>query len=177
MKCKIAFTPQGNDRFFFLVAHGRFCETCKFFVQIFVCIWNAFFKSQFYAYLFQRPSRSSNSMLFKCNITAEKERPLSVHLRPLENCQKFGYIPGQICTSNYTVTCIFLCLDSWLISGKQFQSHYLSAVSHIHHVWETHCWRIFPFALTHSRSIYCTIGSDREVHSNIIDLFLKEKIV
>lgn len=112
MKCKIAFTPQGNDSFFFfLVAHGRFCETWKFFVQIFVCIWNAFCKSQFYAYLFQRPSRSSNSMFFKCNITAEKERPLSVHLRPLENCQKFGYIPGQICTSNYTVTCIFLCLD------------------------------------------------------------------
>lgn len=38
-----------------------------------------------------------------------KKRPLFVHLRPLENCQKFGYIPGQICTSSYTVTYAFFC--------------------------------------------------------------------
>ena len=119
---------------------------------------HAFCKSQFYACLFQRPSRPSNSMFFKCNITAEEERPLSVHLRPLENCQKFGYIHGQICTSNYTVTCAFFCALN-LVDFEQTVSVTLppSCQSHTSCLGDSVLKNFFPFALTSSKSIHYTM--------------------
>lgn len=104
----------------FLAAYDSFCGHVVFYANFFLCYLKcyAFVNPSFKPFCFNEPAGPPTQMMFfKCNITTEKERPLSINLRPWGICQKFGYIPAQICTCSYTVTQAFFC--AWILMDFQ----------------------------------------------------------
>lgn len=86
MICKLAYFIFLNVLIFFLLtAHSSFCGAYNFLYKfLFVlfkmlCLVNLSFKPVCFK---DQAGPPTQIMFFKCSVTTEKERPLSIHLRP-----------------------------------------------------------------------------------------------
>lgn len=164
--------------FFFLVAHGRFCETCKFFVQVFVCIWNAmpFVNPSFTPVCFKDQAGLPTPCSLSVTLQLKKKgHCTSKTIRELPKIWLHSWTNLHI--QLYCHLCIFLCLELSGFRANSF-SHITSQLSVTYIMFgrlSVEEFLSFCINMFKEHSLYN--GSDREVHSNIVDLFLEEKIV